>query len=825
MNHLVDPIRLSNTPSRPRRPRPRVLGALVVLSVLCQLPALAEVVIPVTNSAELTAAFGTVPEGGIIELAAGTYNPPGGGWDIAAVTKSYTIRGAAGATAILDGGGSDPILRFSFFDPGVSVVLQNLTFANGMSTLDGWAGGVTLFDATATFIDCTFLDNDSLAPTTGGGGVAAFVDSTAHFFGCTFDGNRAKNEGGGLKSGGGSAVYFHDSEFIANRTDVANHRLTAAGAGIHLANGELRISNSRFDSNVAGCLGGGIYALGGWDEPTTEVTVVNSTFVDNWVAPHPSVSCTFSADGGAIHGEANVGIELHNSRVLTNTAESGGAISLYQAQLGIYDSIFRGNQASGANPEGRGGAISASSLDLASDEVNRPPVSITIRDSLFQGRFDDVGATALKGGCIWLLGDTNRTYGRNGVPPMGDPEVNRAVLDVANTVFYDCDAVREEGAVGTGVGGAMQLAHVALTLDDSLVAGCDVTGTNASGGGIRLINESAATVTDSTFAENTAELRSGALDVAGSEIEVDNSQFFLNEAGLDGAAITTAILTNGIATFDFSATGEIKNSVFSGHPSLTLREFDADNPECEINSVVYNNNRFFTTPVDDDVYRNSLAGGFQTVGELNDFVVVRSNCDNTVKSTIDNVVLTGEPDLTALVGMPPEILPVAAAGDPATPTESFLGYAWNGSAGALDGVPLATQTGLEETATGMHTLVAGTSSSAVEITDGPNPAATFTATPACIPGGETADLVWSTTAGTFLGVAIDRTVEIPVPAAAGSVTVMPPATRRYNLCVLTEEGGVWGAAAVEVDDCPDEDPIFADGFESGNTSAWTVTIP
>jgi len=53
-----------------------------------------------------------VSDGGIIELAQGTYSSPSGGFRITNTGKYFTIRGESGASVTLDGGGGREILRF-----------------------------------------------------------------------------------------------------------------------------------------------------------------------------------------------------------------------------------------------------------------------------------------------------------------------------------------------------------------------------------------------------------------------------------------------------------------------------------------------------------------------------------------------------------------------------------------------------------------------------------------------------------------------------------------------------------------------------------------
>ncbi len=51
----------------------------------------------------------------------------------------------------------------------------------------------------------------------------------------------------------------------------------------------------------------------------------------------------------------------------------------------------------------------------------------------------------------------------------------------------------------------------------------------------------------------------------------------------------------------------------------------------------------------------------------------------------------------------------------------------------------------------------------------------------------------------------------------------PPFTTTYRLFVITEEGGVVESATVWVDELPG-DAIFADGFQSGDTDAWSAAV-
>ncbi len=784
-----------------------------------------EVLVPVGTTAELTAALNTAQDGHVIELAAGTYVAPAGGWTILTPSENFTVRGAAGQTVVLDGQSARPLLRIDSGTAGSSIVFENLTFANGLSTSDGVAGGVTLVSSNATFVDCTFLDNNSDAPNTGGGALAAFTDSIVHVVDSHFEDNVATNEAGALKVGGDSQAYVHNTSFVANRTNVPGHRPSAAGGAIHVGNAFLDVTNSRFADNEAGCVGGALYSIGdfnGAPSPTSQVRLSHTTFEDNHVTPN-GVSCNFFGLGGALHTEDYSQIDIYSSRFLKNTSEDGGAVSSYRSRVEIYDSTFRGNVADGSGARGNGGAIAVSSQDSSGDSENHPSAVILVRRSLFQGQYDGSGVNGLRGGCIWALGDTNRTFGLQGVTPMGTAAQNRTALDIEDSIFFDCDVVRQNGVVGSGVGGGLSLSHTDLTLVGSLVANCDATGTNAAGGGLRAISDSALTIDDTTFANNQAQLRSAAVDANGSSVDIDDSRFIDNSliSGSTGGVMTLTAGKNVIAgTIDLDMTGTVTNSTFTGTPQTMIRDADfACSAEVEpINSVRYNGNDFSTSPPDGAVYSNSVAGGSQTAAQLNSLTIVRTLCSNTNKSTVANSALGSTPSLATLVAAPPHQLGTAAAGDPAPPTEAFLGWGWSGASATLNGSPLAPETGLSAETPDTYLLVAGGDSDSATISSASTPSLSFVASPMAIESGQSSDLEWSGLSGAFVDLSIDRGVEITTPSASGAESVSPAATTHYRLHLVTEEGGAVETTTVFVDENLAE--IFSDGFESGDTTAW-----
>ena len=102
-------------------------------------------------------AINSIPDGGIIEFAAGTYNAPAGGFTIYGGTKGFTMRAAPGAAVTLSGHGATDILRFT--QSSHLMTFQGLTFADGVTTQNFIGGGITLVDVKAIFTACVFRNN------------------------------------------------------------------------------------------------------------------------------------------------------------------------------------------------------------------------------------------------------------------------------------------------------------------------------------------------------------------------------------------------------------------------------------------------------------------------------------------------------------------------------------------------------------------------------------------------------------------------------------------------------------------------------------------
>jgi hypothetical protein len=644
---------------------------------------------------DLQQAIDTVADGGTIEMAAGTYATPPRGFAIANERKGFTVRAAAGAAVVLDGGGANLLLRFENGkrDRGKLVTFEGIVFRHGFSLTEGYSGGVTLSAAEARFTGCVFEDNQATGRTSGGGAVRVLDGSEATFVGASFRRNSSLNRGGAIEIVL-STVTIQGGELADNRVNLPGHKPASSGGAVYLVDSTLRVSGARFQGNQAGWVGGAIYGFGRWTDPEAVprvlVQVSRSTFEANQAAPDAGVSAPGPTTGGAIHVEDQSTLEVDSSVFHGNVAEFGGAVDSYRAIVEVRGSWFQGNRAPlGRTSAGAGGAIMAISSDFADSStgfgaINRRPARLTVSDTLLQGGGGPVGHT---GGCLFVGGDESRVYGINGVPAAGTLADNRARLELERAVFADCDVESSGGAVQTDL--------VDLRMEDSLVIDSDSL---SSGGGMAIGRESLAAISRTTFARNSAQRSGGALFLNGATVEVRNCNFFSNEVspgeseGVNdsrGAAIFAMPLLDPATPRNVG--GLVADSVFSANVGIPV--WDNDPASGPINEMRYNGNRFHSTSFGDRVYVDNLAApGGVSAASLNSLVVDRGSRGSTDKSDGGNERLTSAPRLGTVVAAPPFL----GTGAPGSPGRAFLAYGWSGRSATLAGQSLPNKAGLLE---------------------------------------------------------------------------------------------------------------------------------
>lgn len=672
--------------------------------------------------ASLQQAIAQVSNGGIIELAGGTYVAPAPeGFEIKNIGKSFAIRAATGATVILDGGGANAIV--SYLNTNVSlggpITFDGLTFANGRATQVGRAAGVTIAKAEAIFTNCSFNNNINSLDTTGGG-ILITENSKASFTNCVWTGNQAKVFGAGLAVSTNSSAYILDSSFLNNRTNLPGHYPTSAGGGIHVVNSFLSVRNSSFEGNQAGYAGGAIYALGTWVDPVsipnTYVSIFDSTFTNNLAVRDPSVNFAAPTEGGAIHAEDQTKVVIYDSTFSRNQANTGGGVNTYRGIVEISGTIFTENQAvqSGAF-NGFGGAICATSSDASDGStlngtVNRRSASLTVKDTLIQG--SSIQKVAQAGGGICVAGDANRVYGQ-GVPRMGTLAENRVKVNLNNVIFDNTDVEERSGVGGTGIGGGLWSDVADLTIQDVLVIQSDALGSNSgnsSGGGMAILDQTTANLSKVTIARSTAGRFGAGFFVQGSSIQTNNCRLIENEISPGftesvNESYGSAIFSSPDISRNLTAQGKVENCVISSNTGLPI--FDDDRTNGPINDVRYNQNQIFSSTFGTDVYRDSIAGIYSVSG-LNNLTVTRANGTSTDKSQGDNIALGTKPSIGVLQAVPSSFTVIGSASSQANGTYTYyLGYAWSGNSATLDGTPLSDKAGVIQVSDGgsVHTLV------------------------------------------------------------------------------------------------------------------------
>jgi hypothetical protein len=688
---------------------PTFLAALAcVIGFSAQVDAQQIIHVP-SEQPTLQAAINSISDGGIIEIANGTYNASGGAFNIFGGTKGFTIRAAAGSTVVLTGNGSTDILRFT--DSTHQVTFQGITFSNGVSNTNGIGGALTLVNVRAVFENCSFENNAANGPTGGG---AQWIDASSivAFKSCTWTNNTSPRFGGAMSVGRHARVYLRDCRFLTNRVNVsgASKIPNSDGGAIHLSNSLMRIDNCAFDANEAGYTGGAISALGDWDDAeTTELIINNSEFTENSANQPRTPSFNVPTIGGALHTEAKTNAKISNCRFTNNTAQQGGAVSMYQSVTDVLNTVFKNNRALGNGAdEGQGGTFVILSADNPGSAVNRRSSQVSIRDSLFQGSGRGT-PSARQGGSIFANGDLNFAYGLGGLPQNGTPESNRAVVRITRCAFVDT-AVSGGGGVA-GNGGAIEGAFVDLIMANSIIENCDA-GNSGSGGGLILITNSVGTIGDTTFSRCSAGFTGSAITAFGGTLNLLRCNLINNQADNSsfGSTITTGHAAAGfIPAFDML--GVMQDCVLSDNTGpLVIYDSDlksdgAGGPpfnrfQYSGNSVWLNGTNFFFSDV----------AGEQTVSQLNGLVIPRNDGSTTDKSPVDNIALSSAPSVGAILLLPPTVLNQGAPGE-TLPISSYVAFAADGGQVAID-TAVQTQNGgiLQTPQDVQHVLTVGSAS-------------------------------------------------------------------------------------------------------------------
>ena len=660
-------------------------------------------IIQVSNAGALQSALDTVLDGGIIEIAAGTYSAPSGGWtifpDLSGATRSFSVRAAAGATVVLTGNGASRILTATTPKP---LTFERITFSNGLSTEEFHGGAVSVSGAQVSFVQCVFDKNVANPASTGGG--ALWIDSsTVSFQGCVFTNNSSKNYAGAF-SAYVSRVYVSNCRFSGNRTNLPGHSDFNGGGCIHGNASTIRISTTLFENNQAGYIGGAIYVIGPYGSADMKLVVSDCLFTGNFVIRDPNGTNTAPTTGGAVFMEDNTNAHFFNCRFVNNSANQGGAISSYRTLTEIKNCVLLNNIATGGpqNGEGLGGHIIVLSDDnsdssTGSGQFNRPSAQLTVTDTLIRGQ----GATAVsgrQGGGIFVAGDLHAAYGI-GVPQRGTPESNHAIVNLQRVVFANLASV--DG--GNGTGGAMTADFVTLNADSCIIENCSAS---HYGGAFQFIHSSTATVSNSTFSHNAGGILGGALMVLGGNFNLTSCNVTDNQltAPGGGSALFAGADTGGGQIPAYDLTGAVSNCVISNNSGGPATIYDGYRSASPVNRLQYKANKIF--PSDNSAMFIDTIGS-KSVSDINSLTVTFADGSSVAKGPVPNIALTAAQPIGAILMVPQMIDPNGAPGE-STPVPAYLGYASSAGTAVVDGIAKQNSSDvIQSSSNNAHTLAIG----------------------------------------------------------------------------------------------------------------------
>lgn len=547
------------------------LAACIALALAAPSAARAAALVRVPqDAATLDIALGKVPDGGAIELAGGIYTSPPNGFAIRNAGKGFTVRAAAGATVVLDGGGTHTILRFlnSNRTRGKRVTFERLTFSRGYDETVNEGGAVTISKADAVFRQVSFLDN-RVGGLTGGGAVKVLEGSEVSFVDCSFRGNSARLRGGAVVVRG-SLVTFLRGEMVGNRTNLPGHDPHSFGGAIMVLDGALRVTGTRFESNEAGWVGGAIYAIGSYGAGA-DLLISDASFVANQALPNACCAIADPTGGGAIHVEDQTTLRIHRSAFVRNRADIGAAVDGFRASIEVYGSVFQQNGLPAGHRGGAGGAVAMMSTDSADAStsggaINRPPGRLVVTKSLLQGVGGLDGAPSgqpWRGGCILAAGDGPRVYGGGSVPLAGTAAENRATVEIRGSVLSDCDAGLD-AAGNAGYGGGLFGDLVEVLVEDSMVIDSDARGNGSGGGAIALRQQSHARLVRTSFARDTATMSGGTLWSDTSAIEQSDVRFLGNTSGVREGRLVAVPAASSVGATPTSPTASAIGYAWTG---------------------------------------------------------------------------------------------------------------------------------------------------------------------------------------------------------------------------------------------------------------------
>ena len=473
-------------------------------------------------------------------------------------------------------------------------------------------GGGVFLDRDATFADCSFAMN--LARDHGGGAYVAQAPdgspgSPVSFIDGGFDGDTAGVQGGGIHSRS-SALAVDGTSFVACDADE--------GAGMYLAGGDANtVLDASFTGGTAAFRGGAIVLDDIWSAPTTSLSVSGTSFIGN----------SSGGTGGAVAQSAGQ-ITVAGSTFSWNQAEDrGGAVAVTDTSTvagspNVTMTIHGGEVSDNWTVDAlsMGGAVFC-----GNDIATGPQALVTLDQGAWledntgglgsvMGSSGGGGAVAIWNNCdAYLEGVTltgNDGYTGGGLRADGDYYLADNMVTVVDSEFSLNNATGYSGG-GMATGRFTEVVMENSDLDDNSAAvygggfyagweavssfvarpvsleQVDFEGNYASSGGglcVDLVQEPATfSHVGGGYYDNVAGTYGGGAYLRGAGLDVQQVEFFANEASAGGGPLSNGVLSmnNVLVAHNLSNDGAVRahgGQLDMSHVTVTGNRWLASGP-------------------------------------------------------------------------------------------------------------------------------------------------------------------------------------------------------------------------------------------------------
>lgn len=477
--------------------------------------------------------------GGAVEAVAGTTtlsdvlmsdndtgaNPGnGGGLHVTGAGTAVVSGGVVRRNTGVEGGGLWCAATCTMTVTGTAV-LDNVA-TGGASALKGGGGLFNL--GTMSVVNATITSNaaTSIDGTAGSGGGILNVGGTLSVVGGVIQNNSAPRAGGGIESNAGS-VALANVLFIGNTTGAS----PGNGGALHVTGaGTVTATGGSVRDNVAAREGGGF-----WND-TGLMTVTGTTFMSNR-ADGPAAD---DGGGGLFNNGGTLVLEdvTVTDNAATGAAGSGGGVFTLGGLMRITGGTISGNRANraGAGVENATGPSGPGTTEMT---------DVTVVDNMIVAPAPgNGGGLHSGGGTVTIRGGTfSGNVAAEGGGLWSDAVMTVAPSAAGPTVITDNEATG--ASTTTGGGGVFVQTGGEVTLTDVVLTDNRATGTAGSGGGLFVADGSMAAVEGGVVRGNEANRAGAGLEVADDPATPAVTTLAVRRATVADNVIVTAAPGNG----------------------------------------------------------------------------------------------------------------------------------------------------------------------------------------------------------------------------------------------------------------------------------------